>query len=80
MKTEEAEKVISDIAKLRKKQRPKRSRLSKFKTDIIELRKCGASYETIALWLRQNKRVKMRWQSIRYFYINHCENKNENNE
>lgn len=80
MEETEAKKIISDTKRLRKKQRPKRSRLFRYKSDITELKKNGAPYETIALWLRKNKGVKTTWQNIQYFYKTHCEKKYEDDE
>ena len=34
------------------------SRLKKLRTELVLLRKGGASYREIALWLRQTKRIK----------------------
>ena len=59
----------------RKSYRPKRSRLYKYKADIICLRNNGASYADISLWLRTNKRIKTTSRNINYFYKMHCEKK-----
>ncbi len=68
---------VKVIKRKRKSYRPKRSRLYKHKADIVCLRKAGASYEDISLWLRKNKRIKITSRNINYFYNKHCMDKNE---
>lgn len=36
-----------------------RSRLQKWRAELVALRKAGASYPELALWLRQQKRIKV---------------------
>lgn len=35
------------------------SRLNKLRVELVALRKAGASYRELTLWLRQHKRIKM---------------------
>lgn len=77
MTTEKLDKDLKSIKKLRKNSRPKRSRLFKFKADIIYLKNNGASYEDIRLWLRTNKRIKMTARNINYYYKKHCKANDE---
>lgn len=37
----------------------RKSRLARYRADLVSLRKSGASYPEIAIWLRQKKRVKV---------------------
>jgi hypothetical protein len=41
-----------------------RSRLAKLRAELVSLRKEGASYRELTLWLRQTKRIKMNHTTI----------------
>lgn len=41
-----------------------RSRLEKFRAELVALRNAGASYPELTIWLRQEKRIKMAHTTI----------------
>jgi IS30 family transposase len=40
------------------------SRLDKFRAELVQLQKAGASYRELALWLRQKKRMRISHTTI----------------
>ncbi|KZN63312.1 hypothetical protein N478_03420 [Pseudoalteromonas luteoviolacea S4060-1] len=63
---------LRDIQRIRKSERPKRSKLFIHKADIMLLRDSGASFEDIRMWLRKNKRLITTSRNINTFYNKHC--------
>jgi hypothetical protein len=55
--TDEIKKVRQHKA-IRRRKSYQQSRLAKLRTELVLLRKEGASYREITLWLRSEKRVK----------------------
>jgi IS30 family transposase len=55
------------------------SRLIKLRTEIVSLRKSGASFREIALWLRQTKRIKMAHTSVMRYLAKLPEINGDNN-
>lgn len=41
-----------------------KSRLIKLRSELVQLRKAGASYRELTLWLRKTKRIKMTHTSV----------------
>lgn len=51
-------KKIRQYKSVRRRKFYQHSRLAKLRVDLVLLRKEGASYREISLWLRQTKRIK----------------------
>jgi len=51
--------ALKEQRKIMRQQTYRKSRLLKFRTEIVGLKKAGASLHDIALWLRQKKRIKV---------------------
>lgn len=68
------EKQIEDIKRRRKRRRLSSSRLNRHLNDILYLHMVEeASYADIALWLRQNKRIKVSKQAVQQFTKKHLD-------
>jgi len=50
--------IVRQHLGIRRRKSYHRSRLAKLRTEIVSLRKAGASYREITLWLRRIKRIK----------------------
>lgn len=48
---------LQDLQRIRKKGRYSRSRLDRFKNELLQLHACGATLSQIALFLRAEKRT-----------------------
>ena len=65
--------ATTELEKLRQQKRIRRrksyqhSRLTKLRAELVMLRKEGASYREITLWLRQTKRIKMTHTTVMRF-------------
>jgi hypothetical protein len=55
---------IRRLKSIRRRQTFYTSRLKKYRAELIELRRAGASYREIALWLKHNKRLKITHTSV----------------
>ncbi|MBE0362258.1 hypothetical protein PULV_a4077 [Pseudoalteromonas ulvae UL12] len=65
---------IDDIKRRRKRRRLSSSRLNRYLNDILYLRMVEeASYADIALWLRQNKRIRVTKQAVQQFTKKHLD-------
>lgn len=68
------EKQIDDIKRRRKRRRLSSSRLNRYLNDILYLHMVEeASYADIALWLRQNKRIRVTKQAVQQFTKKHLD-------
>lgn len=56
---------VKRIRELSKRKKNKRSRLDKFRTELVELRLLGASWKDLQVWLQTFKRIKMSISGIR---------------
>jgi len=65
-------KRLSAITQLRKKKRYVRSKLDKYKAEIIALRAEGATLQEIQIWLKQ-KRLSAEISTISRWLKNHVE-------
>ncbi len=59
--------ALKEQRKIMRQQTYRKSRLLKFRAEIVELRKAGASLHDIALWLRQKKRIKVSHTTVMRF-------------
>ena len=62
----DAEKELAEIKKIKKlvrKKRYSRSRLDKYKDELLALRKAGGSISDLQRWLRL-RRVKVAWSTV----------------
>jgi len=50
--------------KIRRRKSYPYSRLTKWRTELVSLRKEGASFRELTLWLRKHKRIKMSHTTI----------------
>ncbi len=50
---------IRDRKRLGKRKRYHKSRLQPYRAELVQMRKAGASYPELALWLRIEKRIKI---------------------
>lgn len=66
-----AAKELAKIREVRKALRRRRtwgkSKLTKYRAELIKLKASGASYVDLAYWLRKNKRVKIDSSNIQRF-------------
>ena len=51
--------ILRTRKKIQQRKSYAQSRLTKLRAELVELRKAGASYREISLWLRQHKRIKI---------------------
>jgi len=60
---------VQETRELVRNRRRNRSRLDKYRAEIIDLRYLDASYKDIAIWLRKHKRIKVNattvWRMVR---------------
>ena len=61
-----------------KKKTYRKSRLSKFQVELVTMKKAGASFSELALWLRRKKRIKVSHTTILRFLAKLTE-ANQNN-
>jgi hypothetical protein len=61
--TEELMKIRAH-KKLKQRKAYAQSRLNRYRAELVALRKAGASYRELALWLRQQKRIKTSHSSV----------------
>lgn len=59
--------ALKEQRKIMRQQTYRKSRLLKFRTEIVELKKASASLHDIALWLRQKKRIKISHTTVMRF-------------
>ena len=52
-------KKVRELKSIRRRKLYQRSRLAKLRAELVLLRKEGASYREISLWLCQTQRIKM---------------------
>lgn len=71
--------ALKEQRKIMRQQTYRKSRLLKFRTEIVELKKAGASLHDIALWLRQKKRVKVSHTTVMRFLARLPEMEKNNN-
>jgi type II secretory pathway component PulM len=65
-----AQKILSELKQFkitRKRPRYVRSRLHKYRAELVALRLAGASFADLALWLRQSKRIKVAHTTVMRF-------------
>ena len=65
-----AELELTEIHNQRKTMRQqtyRKSRLRRFRVELVALRKAGASLHDIALWLKQKKRIKISHTTVMRF-------------
>lgn len=55
---------IRQHKRLRQRKVYRQSRLNRYRAELVALRKAGASYRELVLWLRKNKRIKMTHTSV----------------
>jgi hypothetical protein len=55
------------------------SRLNRYRAELVALRKAGASYRELTLWLRKDKRIKMNHVSVMRYLIKLPELKDDPN-
>ncbi|MCD6040113.1 MAG: hypothetical protein K0S27_1513 [Gammaproteobacteria bacterium] len=73
--------ALETLRKRKKIQKRKcylQSRLTKLRTELVTLRKAGASYRELALWLRHNKRIKMTHTTVMRYLMKLPELKENN--
>jgi IS30 family transposase len=51
--------ILRRRKKIRQRKSYSQSRLMKLRSELVKLRKMGASYREISDWLRQDKRIKI---------------------
>ena len=59
--------AMREHRKTLRQQTYRKSRLLKFRAEVVSLRKAGASLHDIALWLRQKKRIKISHTTVMRF-------------
>lgn len=65
-----AQEELADVREFKKTARRKtyiRSRLNKYRAELIALKKANASYSEIVLWLRQKKHIKVNHTTVLRF-------------
>lgn len=55
---------LRHLCRVRRALHYRRSRLRKYRAELVALKKAGASLRQLAIWLQQNKRIKMSHTSI----------------
>ena len=69
----DAQNELAEIRAARKVRRKRstwgRSRLTKYRAELIKLKAIGASYEDMKFWLRKKKRVKVDKSTIWRFLV-----------
>lgn len=74
--------VLSDVKRLRTISRRRRtwskSRLAIFSSELVLLRKSGASYGDLQYWLRHYKRVKVHRSTVKRFLDKFCPSQGRN--
>lgn len=60
-------KAIKEQRSVARRKRYQESKLSKYCSELLELRKAGASYVDLALWLRTQRRMRVQPSSIQRF-------------
>ena len=59
--------AVREHRKTLRQQTYRKSRLLRFRAELVALRKTGASLHDIALWLRQKKRIKISHTTVMRF-------------
>lgn len=61
---------IRQQKRLRQRKLYTQSRLNRYRAELVALRKAGASYRELVLWLRKNKRIKITHTSVMRYLDN----------
>ncbi len=59
--------TIHNQRKTMRQQAYRKSRLGRYRAELVALRKAGASLHDLALWLRQKKRIKVSHTTVMRF-------------
>lgn len=62
--------MVRTYTKICRRKSYQRSRLTKYRSELVQLKEAGASYRELMIWLRKNKRVKMAHTSVMRYLKN----------